>query len=101
MGIKLKGLSIAASLNLPNAYVRVDRVSGGKQDGYWSFNLGLYIDKDAASATSETSPVARYGGSIPYADGNPIKQTYDYLKANNNERLKGMLNLTYTESIDD
>ena len=33
MGIKLSKLNLAVSLNLPNAYVRVDRVTGGKLDG--------------------------------------------------------------------
>lgn len=101
MGIKLNNLNLAVSLNLPNAYVRVDRVTGGKQDGQWSFVLGLYADKAAANQSSDFSPIQRYNGSFPYADGNPIKQAYDYMKANNNAALNGMLNLTYTESADD
>lgn len=69
--IKFKGVA------LPSAYIRVDRVFGGKKEG-WNSVVGVY----ASSESAETeSPLETFNQPTAYvAEENPLALIYTALK---------------------
>ncbi|MDD3150984.1 MAG: hypothetical protein PHV68_09130 [Candidatus Gastranaerophilales bacterium] len=66
-------------VTISNAYIRVDRVFGGKREG-WNSVVSVYASQEA----SETcAPLEQLNQSAPYDDGemNPYKKLYAALKA--------------------
>lgn len=65
-------------INLPTAYIRVDRVFGGKREG-WNSVVGVYASAEAAAAQQ---PLETYNQPAEYvADALPIALIYAALKA--------------------
>ena len=66
-------------LSVPNAYIRVDRIFGGKREG-WNSVVSVYASQEAAEIYA---PLEQLNQSAPYDDGemNPYKKLYAALKA--------------------
>jgi hypothetical protein len=61
-------------LQIPNAYIRIDRIFGGKREG-WNSVVGVYANAEAAA------PVETFNASAPYvADECPFCAVYTALK---------------------
>lgn len=72
-------------INLPAAYIRVDRIFGGKCEG-WNSVIGVYASAEAAA---DQPPLETYNQSAEYvAEENPIALVYEALK------------LKYPEAVD-
>lgn len=64
-------------INLPAAYIRVDRVFGGKREG-WNSVVGVYASAEAAA---DQSPLETYNQPAEYvAEENPLSLVYSALK---------------------
>lgn len=64
---------------LPAAYVRIDRVFGGKREG-WNALVSIYASAEAAATGSE--PLEQFNISTGYAaDRHPLPALYAALKA--------------------
>ena len=74
MAIILKDLQFSSTLTLDKAYLRIDRVAGDKQEGYWNLLASIYVDKETAQKSLQ------FNVAIPFEDGNPVKLGYQYLK---------------------
>ena len=66
-------------VTISNAYIRVDRVFGGKREG-WNSVVSVYASQEAAEIYA---PLEQLNQSAPYDDGemNPYKKLYAALKA--------------------
>ena len=98
MGIKISDLQLGLDLTLPNAYLRIERVSGGKKEGYWNYFVNVYGNKQAASQ-EYPPPSISFNMAIPFEDGNPIKLGYTAIKQEG--KLQQLLQLSYSSQSDD
>lgn len=65
---------------LKNAYIRVDRLYGGKQENSYGSVVGIYADQAAAEA--KQPPLDQFNFTVPYvADEHPFTLLYAGLKA--------------------
>ena len=66
-------------LSVPNAYIRVDRIFGGKREG-WNSVVSVYASQEAAETCA---PLEQFNQSAPYDENemNPYKKLYAALKA--------------------
>lgn len=63
---------------LPAAYVRVDRIFGGKKEG-WNSVVGVYASAEAAK---ENAPLETFNQAAEYVSGeNPYISLYAALKS--------------------
>lgn len=64
-------------IDLPAAYVRVDRIFGGKREG-WNSVVGVYASAEAAA---DQQPLETYNQATEYvAEASPIALVYAALK---------------------
>ena len=98
MGIKISDLQLGLDLTLPQAYLRIERVAGGKKDEYWNYLVNVYGNKKIASSEC-TPPSLSFNLSVPYEDGNPIKLGYTAIKQEG--KLQQLLQLSYSSQSDD
>jgi len=65
---------------LPAAYIRIDRVFGGKAEG-WSSLISIYASKESAEIEE---PLKQINMSVPFNPEimNPFKLLYDAMKLN-------------------
>lgn len=74
-------LQIAKDFNgiaIPSAYVRIDRIFGGKKEG-WNSVVGVYASAEAAI---DKAPLETYNQSAEYKpDESPYASVYAALKA--------------------
>lgn len=66
-------------VTISNAYIRVDRVFGGKRGG-WNSVVSVYASQEAAEIYA---PLEQLNQSVPYDENemNPYKKLYAALKA--------------------
>lgn len=66
-------------IEIPSAYIRVDRIFGGKREG-WNSVVSVYASQEAAEIYA---PLEQLNQSAPYNEGemNPYKKLYATLKA--------------------
>jgi hypothetical protein len=66
-------------ITIPAAYIRVDRIFGGKREG-WNSVIGVYAS--AESAANGDEPLEQYNQPAEYADAepNPYKLIYHQAK---------------------
>ena len=66
-------------VTISNAYIRVDRVYGGKREG-WNSVVSVYASQEAAETCT---PLEQFNQSAPYdeCEMNPYKKLYTALKA--------------------
>ena len=70
----LKTNTTINGLGVQDAYVRVDRLFGGKREG-WTAVVGVYASEGAAA--DGTAPLTTFNHSTPYEDGaNPYNALY-------------------------
>ena len=98
MGIKISGLQLGLDLTLPNAYLRIERVVGGKKEGAWNYQVNVYGNKQIASM-EYPPPYLSFDFSVPFEDGNPIKLGYTAIKQGG--KLQQLLQLSYSSHSDD
>ena len=98
MGIKISGLQLGIDLTLPNAYLRIERVVGGKKEGAWNYQVSVYGNKQAAQS-DYPPPSISFNLSIPFEDGNPLKLGYAAIKQEG--KLQQLLQLSYSSQSDD
>lgn len=68
------------SIELERAYIRVDRIFGGKQEGSYGSVVGVYASQTAAEAGKPYLEASNF--SVPYvAEEHPYKLLYEGLKA--------------------
>jgi hypothetical protein len=76
-----KGIQLQNGLNIENAYLRIDRVSGNKQ--YLDIWVNAYISIEAYQQGKDTLQTFPYKLESPQVDDdspNFIKQGYEYIK---------------------
>ena len=98
MGIKISDLQLGLDLTLPNAYLRIEHLSGGKKEGYWSYLVSVYGNKQLANE-DYPPPSISFNMSIPFEDGNPLKLGYTAIKQEG--KLQQLLQLSYSSQSDD
>lgn len=98
MGIKISDLQLGLNLTLPNAYLRIEHLSGGKREGYWNYLVNVYGNKQLAQS-DYPPPSLSFNMAIPFEDGNPIKLGYTAIKQEG--KLQQLLQLSYSSQTDD
>lgn len=65
-------------ITIPSAYVRIDRIFGGKKEG-WSSVVGVYASAEAAT---DKAPLETFNQAAEYVSGeNPYASIYAALMA--------------------
>lgn len=98
MGIKISDLQLGLDLTLPNAYLRIEHLSGGKREGYWNYLVNVYGNRQLAKS-DYPPPSLSFNMAIPFEDGNPIKLGYAAIKQEG--KLQQLLQLSYSSQTDD
>ena len=98
MGIKISDLQLGLDLTLPQAYLRIERLSGGKRDGHWSYLINVYGNKQIATG-DYPPPYISFNMAVPFEDGNPFKLGYTAIKQEG--KLQQLLQLSYSTQSDD
>ena len=98
MGIEINDLQLGLGLTLPQAYLRIERLSGSKKEGHWSYLVNVYGNKQIADG-NYPPPSISFNMAIPFEDGNPLKLGYTAIKQEG--KLQQLLQLSYSTQSDD
>ena len=79
---------------LDKAYLRIDGISGGRQEGSWNYLVNIYPNRDTCQ-----TPTLSVNLTTPFENGNPICIGYAAMKQEG--KLQQLLQLSYSTQSDD